>query len=181
MPSQSMQGRAPHPLVRLATEAIEHFVSSQRVIEPPDSLFLEVPEARIPAGVFVCLKQQGRLRGCVGRTQALHRTLADEVIEHAIGAATRDPRFPPIQRSELDSLLIAVDVLGPCEPALSLDDLDPRRYGITVRSGARHSVLLPDIEGIESVAEQLAVARQKAGIGPDDPIEILRFDVRRYR
>lgn len=181
MPPQFMQAWTPHPLVRLAMEAIEQFVSCRRVIEPPESLFLDVPDARIPAGVFVCLKQQGLLRGCVGRTQALHRRLADEVIEQAIGAATRDPRFPPVERSELDSLQITVDVLGPCEPALNTDALDPRRYGIIVQSGERHGVLLPDLEGIESVTEQLAAARQKACIGPDDPVEILRFEVTRYR
>ena len=170
-----------HPLVRLAAEAIATFLSDQRAIEPPDALFVEMPDARVPAGVFVCLKRQGELRGCVGTTEPAHATLAVEVIQNAIGSATRDPRFPPIERSELDELEISVDVLGPAEPVLDFSGLDHRRYGIILQSTNRHSVLLPDIEGINSVAEQMEVARKKAGLGVNDPVEIRRFEVKRYR
>lgn len=170
-----------HPLVRLAAEAIATFLSDQRVIEPPDTLFVEMPDARVPAGVFVCLKRQGELRGCVGTTEPVQGTLAKEVIENAIGSAMRDPRFPPVQQSELDELEISVDILGPAEPVLDLFGLDHRRYGIILRSGTRHSVLLPDIEGINSVTEQMEVARKKAALSPDDPVEIRRFEVKRYR
>jgi len=170
-----------HPLVRLAAEAIATFLSEQRVIEPPDILFVGMPDARVPAGVFVCLKRQGELRGCVGTTEPAHVTLAEEVIENAIGSATRDPRFPPIEWSELHELEISVDVLGPAEPVLDLSGLDHRRYGIILRSGTRHSVLLPDIEGINSVAEQVEVARKKAGLGMNDSVEIRRFEVKRYK
>jgi len=104
-----------------------------------------------------------------------------EVIQNAIGSATRDPRFPPIERSELDELEISVDVLGPAEPVLDFSGLDHRRYGIILQSTNRHSVLLPDIEGINSVAEQMEVARKKAGLGVNDPVEIRRFEVKRYK
>ncbi|MGH7164140.1 MAG: AmmeMemoRadiSam system protein A [Nitrospiraceae bacterium] len=170
-----------HPLVRLAAEAISVFLSRQEIIEPPESLFLEVPEALIPAGVFVCLKREGRLRGCIGTTEPIRRTMAAELIEIAIGAATRDPRFPPLEWAELDELEISVDVLGPSEQVWSLEALDHRRYGIMIRSGARHSVLLPDLEGINSVAAQVETAREKAGLGSDEVIELLRFEVTRYR
>ena len=170
-----------HPLVKLAAQAIETFLSDQRVIEPPETLFTEMPDARMRAGVFVCLKRQGELRGCVGTTEPVQGTLAKEVIENAIGSAIRDPRFPPIQRSELEDLEISVDVLGPAELVLDLSGLDHRRYGIILRSGLRHGVLLPDIEGINSVAEQVEVARKKAGLRSDDPVEIRRFEVKRYR
>jgi len=170
-----------HPLVRLAAEAIATFLSGQGVIDPPDILFVEMPDARVPAGVFVCLKRQGELRGCVGTTEPVQGTLAKEVIENAIGSATRDPRFPPVEPSELNDLEITVDVLGAAEPVLDLSGLDHRRYGIILRSGIRHSVLLPDIEGINSVAEQMEVARKKAGLGPNDPVEIRRFQVKRYK
>ena len=116
-----------HPLVRLAAQAIATFLSDQRVIEPPDTLFTEMPEALVPAGVFVCLKRHGELRGCVGTTEPVHVTLAVEVIQNAIGSATRDPRFPPIERFELDELEISVDVLGPAEPVPDLSGLDHRR------------------------------------------------------
>ena len=173
--------QAPHPLVMLAAEAIGTFLSEQRVIEPPDTLFVGMPDARVPASVFVCLKREGELRGCVGTTEPAQGTLAKEVIENAIGSATRDPRFAPVQQSELGDLEISVDVLGSTEPVLDLSGLDHRRYGIIVRSGTRHSVLLPDIEGINSVAEQVEVARKKAGLGATDPIEIRRFEVKRYK
>lgn len=170
-----------HPLVKLAAEAITTFLSDQRVIEPPITLFIEMPDAQVPAGVFVCLKRQGELRGCVGTTEPVQTTLAKEVIENAIGSATRDPRFPPVERSELHELEISVDVLGPSAPVLDLSELDHRRYGIILRSGFRHSVLLPDIEGINSVDEQMDIARKKACLGANDPVEIRRFEVKRYK
>lgn len=172
---------ATHPLVRLAAEAITTYLSHQRVIEPPDTLFDEMPGARIPAGVFVCLKHQGRLRGCIGTTEPIHATLVVEVIHNAIGAAVRDPRFPPMQSVELERLEISVDVLGPSEPVPNVTVLDHRRFGIIVRSGERRGVLLPDIEGINSVAEQVAAARDKAGLSADEPVEMFRFEVTRYR
>ena len=172
---------AAHPLVGLAAEAIRTFLSHQRVIEPPDFLFDEMPEARMPAGAFVCLKHEGRLRGCIGTTEPVHPTVALEVIHNAIGAAVRDPRFPQLQIVELEGLDICVDVLGPSEPVPDLTALDHQRYGIIVRSGERRGVLLPDIEGINSVAEQLAAARDKAALSPEEPVEILRFEVTRYR
>lgn len=176
-----MTRHTSHPLVRLAVAAIETFLSHQRIIEPPANLYAELPDALRPAGVFVCLKRQGRLRGCIGTTEPLYDTLAVEVIQNAIGAATRDPRFPTVHPSEMESLHISIDVLGPSEPAPDLAALDHRRYGIILRSGERRSVLLPDIEGIDSVAEQIAAAREKAGLGQHDPIELLRFEVTRYR
>jgi AmmeMemoRadiSam system protein A len=172
---------AAHPLVRLAAEAIRMFLSHQRVIEPPDFLFDEMPEARMPAGAFVCLKCEGRLRGCIGTTEPVHPTVALEVIHNAIGAAVRDPRFPQLQIVELEGLDICVDVLGPSESVPDLTALDHRRYGIIVRSGERRGVLLPDIEGINSVAEQVAAALDKAGLGSEEPVEMFRFEVTRYR
>ena len=172
---------AAHPLLGLAAEAIRTFLSHQRVIEPPESLFDEMPEARMPAGAFVCLKREGRLRGCIGTTEPVHPTVAVEVIHNAIGAAVRDPRFPQLQTFELEGLDICVDLLGPSEPVLDLIALDHRRYGIIVLSGERRGVLLPDIEGINSVAEQVAAARDKAGLSSEEPVEMFRFEVRRYR
>lgn len=170
-----------HPLVRLAAQAIEVYLDQHRIIEPPDSLFAEMAEALKPAGVFVCLKREDRLRGCIGTTEPMHETLAAEVIRNAIGAATRDPRFPSLERYELEGLSITIDVLGPAEAIVGMSDLDHKRYGIILYCGDRRSVLLPDIEGVDSVNEQLVLARQKAGIGPEDPVELRRFKITRYR
>jgi AmmeMemoRadiSam system protein A len=169
-----------HPLVLLATEAIAAFVRERRVIDPPADLFERYPAAAGRAGVFVSLKARGRLRGCIGTTEPTRETLAVEVIENAIAAATRDPRFPPVQVKELAELSITVDVLSQPEPVVDVSQLDHRRYGVIVRSGTRRGVLLPDLEHVNSVAEQLAIARLKAGLSPDEPIDVFRFEVARY-
>jgi AmmeMemoRadiSam system protein A len=176
-----MMSSSAHPLIRLASEAIAAFLAEDRIIEPPSELYKECPDALKPAGAFVCLKRDWELRGCVGTTEPLEETLAGEVVRNAVAAATRDPRFAPVCREELPDLSVSVDVLEPSEPVSDRAALDPKRFGIIVRAGEKQSVLLPDLEGIESVAEQLAAARKKAGIGPDEPIELRRFAVTRYR
>ena len=170
-----------HPLVALAAEAVEACVRDRRTIVPPGN-FLELhPPAARRAGAFVCLKTRGQLRGCIGTTEPTRETLAVEIIENAVAAATRDPRFDPVRPDELLELAITVDVLSEPEPVADRAQLDHLRYGVIVRAGARHGVLLPDIEYVNSVQEQIATARQKAGIGPDEPIELFRFEVTRYR
>ncbi len=170
-----------HPLVALAAEAVEAFVRDRRIIAPTPDLFERHPQAARRAGAFICLKARGQLRGCIGTTEPTRGTLAVEIIENAVAAATRDPRFDPVDAAELADLAITVDVLSEPEPVADHSQLDHRRYGVIVRAGTRHGVLLPDIEHIDSVLEQLTTARQKAGIGPDEPIELFRFEVERYQ
>jgi AMMECR1 domain-containing protein len=104
-----------------------------------------------------------------------------EVIRNAVAAATRDPRFPAIQETELDRLQIAVDILHPSEAVADEAQLDPRRFGVILQSGRKRAVLLPDLEGIVTVAAQLAAVRAKAGLEPDEPVELRRFEVTRYQ
>lgn len=170
-----------HPLIKLASEAIAAFLTDDRMLEPAAELYEECPDALKPAGVFVCLKRDWELRGCIGTTEPMQETLAVEIVKNAVAAATRDPRFPPICREELPDLDISVDVLGPSEPVSDRAALDPKRFGIIARSGDKQSVLLPDLDGIDSVAEQILAARKKAGIGPDEPLQLWRFEVTRYR
>ena len=169
-----------HPLVKLAVQAITAYVNERRIIEPPESLFGEIPAARDRAAAFVCLKAAGQLRGCIGTTEPTQVTLAAEIVQSAIGAASRDPRFPAVCQAELDHLLVSVDVLSSPEPVLDFSTLDPQRYGVIVRSGDRHGVLLPAIEGVDSVSEQVALALNKAGLTPGDAPEFFRFQVTRY-
>lgn len=170
-----------HPLVALAAEAVEAFVRDRRIIAPPADLFERHPPAARRAAAFVCLKTRGLLRGCIGTTEPTRDTLAVEIIENAVAAATRDPRFAPVSLEELLELAVTVDVLSEPEPVAGLAQLDHRRYGVIVRAGLRRGVLLPDIEHIDSVHEQILTARQKAGIGPDEPAELWRFEVTRYK
>jgi uncharacterized protein (TIGR00296 family) len=106
--------------------------------------------------------------------------MAQEVIQNAISAATRDPRFPPVQPEELESLDIKVDVLTEPEPIDSIDQLDPKRYGVIVESGWRRGLLLPDLEGVDTVEYQVDIAMRKAGISPGEPMQMYRFEVKRY-
>ncbi len=170
-----------HPLAQLAAEAVEAFVRDRRILAPTPDLFERHPQAGRRAGAFVCLKARGQLRGCIGTTEPTRETLAVEIIENAVAAATRDPRFDPVHVDELFDLAVTVDVLSEPEPVADHGQLDHLRYGVIVRAGARHGVLLPDIEQINSVKEQLATVRLKAGIGPDETIELFRFEVTRYR
>ncbi|MCL6635357.1 MAG: AmmeMemoRadiSam system protein A, partial [Peptococcaceae bacterium] len=153
------------------------YVKSGRVPEPGNV----PPEFQKEAGVFVSIKKHGELRGCIGTVEPTRDSIAREVIMNAISAGTRDPRFFPVQEGELDDLEYSVDVLLPPEPAGGFEDLDPEKYGVIVRSGRRQGLLLPDLEGIDTPEEQVAVARQKAGIGPGEPVELMRFEVVRYR
>jgi uncharacterized protein (TIGR00296 family) len=106
--------------------------------------------------------------------------VAQEVIRNAISAATRDPRFPPVRPEELDHLDVKVDVLTEPEPVQSTDQLDPKRYGVIVQCGWRRGLLLPDLEGVDTVEYQVDIARRKAGIGPQEPVQLYRFEVKRY-
>jgi len=165
-----------HPLVRLAKEAVETFVRDGRIIEPTD-LSEEMLEQ---AGAFVSIKKRGELRGCIGTLEATQANLALEVVRNAIDSATRDPRFLEVSPDELADLSYSVDVLSPAEPVSGPEELDPKRYGIIVRLGPRRGLLLPDLEGVNTVDEQISIAKSKAGIPPEESPEISRFTVRRY-
>jgi AmmeMemoRadiSam system protein A len=167
-----------HPLAKLARESIESFIRGDKVVAPPASL---TPEMEQAAGVFVCLKIGGELRGCIGTFEPTTANVAEEIIHNAISAAVRDPRFPPVAQAELDKLDVSVDVLTPPEPIEGLDQLDPRRYGVIVSRGYRRGLLLPDLEGVDTARQQVDIARRKAGIGPTELVQLHRFEVKRYK
>jgi len=167
-----------HPLVQLARKTIETYLKEDKIISPPEEL---TPEMKEKAGVFVSLHRHGQLRGCIGTFVPTTENVAQEVIRNAIESSTRDPRFPPLTEEELEDLEISVDVLSEPEPVSSIADLDPKKYGVIVKSGWRRGLLLPDLEGVDTPEEQIAICRRKAGIGEDEPIELFRFKVRRYR
>ncbi len=170
-----------HPLVQLARRAIETYVREGRVIDGEEPLS---GEATRRAGTFVSLHDaRGQLRGCIGTFLPTQPSVELEVIQNAISAATRDPRFPPVRPRELADLDIKVDVLSTPEPVEGPEQLDPRRYGVIVQASEgwhRRGLLLPDLEGVDTVEEQIRICRLKAGIGPDEPIELQRFEVERY-
>lgn len=164
--------------VRLARQSLEYYLTHHTLMDAP----IEGPsELAGQAGVFVSLKKQGELRGCIGTFGPTQPTIALEIIRNAVSAGTEDPRFWPVEISEISELDVSVDILSAPEPIESVDKLDPKTYGVIVRKGNRSGLLLPDLEGVDTVEEQIGIARQKAGIRPDEQIEIYRFKVTRYK
>jgi len=164
-------------IVRLARAAIEQFVRHGTV---PDAPHLD--DAALPhrAGTFVSLHLDGTLRGCIGTIGPTQATLAAEVVHNAVQAATADPRFPPVAEHELDDLDIEVDVLHAPESVGSPEELDPRVYGVITTCGWRRGLLLPDLEGVDTCEQQVAIAMSKAGIREGEPVSLERFKVDRY-
>jgi hypothetical protein len=166
-----------HLIVQLARRAVESYVKSRDVISPGEL----APEMRERAGVFVSLKKHGQLRGCIGTFEPTQPSVAEEIIHNAISSATGDPRFSPVGLSELDNIDYSVDILTHPEPVEDKSQLDAKKYGVIVAAGRRRGLLLPDLEGVESVDMQISICRQKAGIMPAEPVKLYRFEVRRYR
>ena len=167
-----------HPLIRLARETVEIYVKEGEVLRPPGEL---IPEMKEKAGVFVSLHKFDELRGCIGTFGPTQKNVAQEIIANAVSSATRDPRFPPVTPGELEDLDYSVDVLTMPEPVADESQLDPKKYGVIVECGLRKGLLLPDLEGVDNVDYQIDICRQKAGIAPDEPVKLYRFEVRRYK
>jgi len=165
-----------HPLTRLAKETVESYVHKKELPQPQEL----TPEMKDRAGVFVCIKKHDKLRGCIGTFEPTKCNVAQETMANAISSATRDPRFPPVAAAELPDLTYSVDVLTKPVPVKSKDELDPRKYGIIVESGGRRGLLLPDLEGVDTVEQQIDICRQKAGIDYDEPVKLYKFEVKRY-
>lgn len=163
--------------VSVARNALKNYLEEGSIQKLPIRL---TPEYPARAGVFVSLKIKGHLRGCIGTIQPTRDNLVEEIANNAVSAAMHDPRFPPLRHEELPGLSISVDILGPLEEAKDETGLNPKKYGVLVRSGPRSGLLLPDLEGVDTVEQQVAIARQKAGISSGEQIKLYRFTVTRY-
>lgn len=164
--------------VRLARYSLEYFVKNGRYAKLPDNLPPEMTEKR--AGVFVSLKKHGELRGCIGTIAPVTDSIAEEIIRNAVSACSEDPRFEPVREEELDELVYSVDVLSPAEPIDSPDKLDPVKYGVIVTSGRKRGLLLPNLEGVDTVEQQIDIALRKAGINKNEKYTLERFEVVRH-
>lgn len=162
-------------LPELARRVLESYLSTGLL--PSTS-----PSDAPPAPVFVSLHDLAHgLRGCIGTLTAQRADVLEETAHNAVSAATRDPRFKPVTRKELDRLVLDVTVLHPLEAIHSSKDLEPKRYGVVVRdSEGRQGVLLPDLPGIDNIAEQVRIAKQKARIPENADVQLLRFLAERY-
>ena len=165
------------PYVKLARRSLESYVLYGKMITVPDDAPEELTKRR--AGAFVSLHEHGRLRGCIGTILPTASSLAKEIIGNAVSAAVNDPRFDPVKPEELKWLEISVDVLG--EPESCTEDmLDVKRYGVIVESKGRRGLLLPDLDGVDTVGQQIEIARRKAGIRKNEEVKLSRFEVVRH-
>ena len=174
--------------VRLARLSLESYIRDRKMISIPEDLIKLAGGEKIPdqllksrAGAFVSIHKFGNLRGCIGTIFPCAPNVAQEIANNAISASTRDPRFDPITEEELPDLEINVDVLGEPEDIISADQLDVKRYGVIVSGkGGRRGLLLPDLDGVDTVEDQIAIAMQKGGIRPGDDFKLQRFEVVRH-
>lgn len=166
------------PYVKLARHTIETYLRTGKRPSVPEGLPEELYSRR--AGAFVSLKEDGKLRGCIGTIQAVQNSLAEEIMRNAVSACSEDPRFPPVEQWEAGRLTISVDVLGDTERISSPGELDVERYGVIVTKGSRRGLLLPNLEGVDTVEQQIAIAKQKAGIPEQEAVELERFEVVRH-
>lgn len=164
--------------VRLARYAIEHFVTTGKRAPLPGALPDNFLNDR--AGVFVSLKKHGNLRGCIGTISPVTSSIAEEILRNAVSSCSEDPRFEKVRPEELPDLVYSVDVLAPAEPIASEKELDVKRYGVIVTSGHKRGLLLPNLEGVDTVQQQISIASQKAGIRSGEKISMERFEVVRH-
>lgn len=165
--------------VHLARQALEYYIKTGKYMKQPRGLLSEMTSRK--AGVFVSLKKHGSLRGCIGTISPVTESIAEEIIRNAVSAGMEDPRFPPVTEEELEELTYSVDVLGEPEKITSMSELDVVRYGVIVSAGRKRGLLLPNLENVNTVEEQVAIARKKAGIYDNEAILMERFEVVRHK
>lgn len=166
------------PYILLAKESLSYYLRNKKILEVPNDLPKELTQEK--AGVFVSLKKYGQLRGCIGTTGPTTDSIAEEIIQNAISAGIKDPRFSPVKENEIKNLSFSVDVLKPPELISGLEELNPETYGIIVSYQGRSGLLLPNLDGVDEVSEQIEIALRKAGISKDSNYKIYRFKVERH-
>ena len=169
-----------HSYVKLAIEAVHYYLLKGKLLPCPFPLPNGM-EDQSGAFVSIKIKKNHKLRGCIGTVTPSQNNLAQEIMQNAVSAATRDPRFKPVTIEELDQLLFSVDVLTPLEPVDQLEQLDPRQHGLSIKYKGRQGILLPDLDGIDTVQRQIDICLKKGNIPKDAPFQMYRFEVERYR
>ena len=172
------KAEASDPFVRLARASVESWVTRRKKLDIPENLPEEMLKRR--AGTFVSIHKEGHLRGCIGTIMATRKNVAEEIIQNAISASARDPRFSPITPDELKTLEISVDVLGEIEDIDSPEQLDVKRYGVIVSHRNKRGLLLPNLDGVDTIEDQIRIAREKGGIRETEPYQLQRFEVVRH-
>ena len=177
-PQTKVKNSTCDPFVQLAQKSIESYVRQKKIIDVPEDLPPQL--TNVKAGAFVSIHKNGELRGCIGTILPTKKNLALEIINNAVSAASKDLRFNPITPDELFDLSINVDVLSEPEDIASEEGLNVKRYGVIVTKGSLRGVLLPDLDGINTVEQQISIAKQKAGIDQNENVSLQRFEVVRH-
>jgi AmmeMemoRadiSam system protein A len=171
-----------HPYVDLAKKAVETYIKEKKVIISSSSLY-DKDLFNKRAGVFVTIKKNGSLRGCIGTIFPTKENLFEEIVSNAIASATNDYRFEPIKESELESLSYTVYILNRPQMVNNLQELNPKKFGVIIKAvdTDKTGVLLPDLEGVETIEDQLNIALKKAGINPlKEKFVIFKFETEKY-
>ncbi len=163
--------------VIIAITAVEKYIQTGEYLDYQGYL---PKDLRRKSGVFVCIKIEDQLRGCIGTIEPVTESIKDEIVRNAVASAIDDPRFPPVGAEDFKYLSFSVDILGPKEKVDSLDELDPKRYGIIVSNQETRGLLLPDLDGVEQPRQQIEIALEKAGISKGTDFDIHRFEVKRF-
>lgn len=158
----------------LAQKTIEEYINNKKIIEMPDDLPREFYFRK--AGVFVTIFKGDELKGCIGTYAPTKKNIAIEIIDNAAAACSKDYRFRPVNKSDLSDLKYEVSVLSKLELIKDIEKHDPKKYGLIVRCGVgRLGLLLPDLDGINTIDEQIEICCQKGGIDPQTDISTLYF------
>jgi AmmeMemoRadiSam system protein A len=181
-----------HLFVKIASETIRTYVAERLAPKyslEKDAIMLNGKRFEIGQnvailneehGVFVSIKKHGVLRGCIGTIAPTQKNTLDEIVKNAISACSKDYRFDPVSIDELEALTISVDILSHLSRVEDLDALSPEIHGVVVFSKEKMGVLLPNLEGIKTLEEQLKIASNKGGFSVDDIDEIQSFTVERF-
>jgi len=166
--------------LKLAKNTVEAYIKTNKIPPLPKKLPQEMLEKK--AGAFVSIhKKDGSLRGCIGTFMPTKPNLALEIVTNAISSATQDPRFPPVSKEELPDLVYSVDVLSKPKTISNRKTIDPKKYGLIVSTGdGRRGLLLPDIPEVDTVEQQIAICKTKAGIEPKEKVKLEIFSVERH-
>ncbi|MFH1584420.1 MAG: AmmeMemoRadiSam system protein A [Actinomycetota bacterium] len=178
MVKKNLQEEKMDKYVELAKKAVEKYIKVGKVLSHKNILEEFTKEK---AGIFVSIKKKGELRGCIGTIYPTKNNVVEEIISNAISSSTRDPRFSPVEKEELKLLTYSVDILSEPEKIEKMSRLNPKKYGVVVKSGHKTGLLLPDLEGVDTPEMQVNIAKSKAGIFPDEEFEIYRFTVTRHK
>lgn len=166
--------------VELAKKSLEHYLRTGKILKA-EAQRLTSDMMTKKSGIFVSIKKDGKLRGCIGTIDPIRKNVAEEIIYNALSAGIEDARFTPIKEKELGDLVFSVDVLKKPYPIKTLEELDAKRYGVIVKSGRRTGLLLPNIDGVNTPEEQIEIALEKAGIRSNEFYTIERFEVERHK